>query len=190
MNYQIKITGMTCEACSKIILKSLEGHLELVSLKGDVLTYEADTSKEDLILKLIDPLGYGIKRKKLHWTGFAFVALLITFIILSRLIYDHLGFNRLSQDTALIGVFIFGLMTSLHCVGMCGGIALTQFDHDKKKNIFNSIKYNLGRILTYGALGGLLGGLGQGIELSQTRRSFTFVIIALIMLLMGIKTLD
>jgi len=69
-------------------------------------------------------------------------------------------------------LYIFALMTgligSLHCIGMCGPIAIALPLGNKSpfRRILGSINYNLGRILTYGLIGAIFGLLGQGIELA------------------------
>lgn len=61
----------------------------------------------------------------------------------------------------LIG-FIIGLQATLHCVGMCGPLALAApIDRSRKSTaIWSSITYNLGRITTYTYLGLLIGLFG------------------------------
>lgn len=63
----------------------------------------------------------------------------------------------------LIG-FVIGLQATLHCVGMCGPLALAApIDRSQKKSaLWGSLTYNLGRISTYTYLGFLLGLLGIG----------------------------
>jgi sulfite exporter TauE/SafE len=63
----------------------------------------------------------------------------------------------------LIG-FIIGLQATLHCVGMCGPLALAApIDRSQKNRAFwGSLTYNFGRITSYTYLGFLLGLLGIG----------------------------
>lgn len=61
-----------------------------------------------------------------------------------------------------------GLVTSLHCIGMCGPIAIA-LPLGKKSwgfRVFGSFTYNIGRTITYGVLGAIFGLLGQGIEMA------------------------
>jgi sulfite exporter TauE/SafE len=60
--------------------------------------------------------------------------------------------------------FLFGLQASLHCIGMCGPLALAApINRTTKKNIlFGSISYNLGRIVTYSYIGFIVGLFGIG----------------------------
>ncbi len=63
----------------------------------------------------------------------------------------------------LIIAFNLGLFSSLHCIGMCGGILsamlLTTNDreNDLKKGLGRNIGYNLGRIISYTIAGLLIG---------------------------------
>jgi sulfite exporter TauE/SafE len=58
--------------------------------------------------------------------------------------------------------FITGMISSLHCIGMCGPLALSIPGFRNTGNrILEKIAYNLGRILTYSFLGFLIGILGR-----------------------------
>ncbi len=69
-------------------------------------------------------------------------------------------------------LYLFGLLTglvgSLHCIGMCGpiAIALPLGDKGVPRRFLGSLVYNIGRIITYGLLGAIFGLLGQGIEMA------------------------
>lgn len=49
--------------------------------------------------------------------------------------------------------FIIGFMGSLHCVGMCGPLALALHANAPGNNVVNGLIYNAGRIITYAILG-------------------------------------
>ncbi|MCK5918031.1 MAG: sulfite exporter TauE/SafE family protein [Cocleimonas sp.] len=66
--------------------------------------------------------------------------------------------------------FLIGLLSALHCFGMCGGIvgALTMSLHpDKRQGTISllqyTLAYNLGRLLSYVLAGLIVGVLGQAI---------------------------
>lgn len=70
----------------------------------------------------------------------------------------------MTTDSAIISTsFLLGFAGSLHCVGMCGPLALSL--PVQTKNTFSRIRsgliYNSGRIVTYVALGILLGTLSN-----------------------------
>lgn len=60
--------------------------------------------------------------------------------------------------------FVAGLVTSLHCVGMCGPLAcsLMPVKGDRIDAHTVSSVYHLSRLASYALLGGLAGGLGRG----------------------------
>src|SRR5665647_3172155 len=69
--------------------------------------------------------------------------------------------------TILITAFILGLMGSLHCIGMCGPIALSlplQGDTIIQK-IWGQTIWSLGRIVTYSLMGALFGLIGAGFKM-------------------------
>jgi sulfite exporter TauE/SafE len=61
--------------------------------------------------------------------------------------------------------FTMGLISSLHCIGMCGPIALALPVHkgSRLKQFSGLLLYNSGRALSYSALGLLVGGIGTSI---------------------------
>lgn len=58
--------------------------------------------------------------------------------------------------------FLIGLQASLHCVGMCGPLALAApiDQSNQQKAVWGAFKYNLGRIASYTYLGFLVGLIG------------------------------
>ena len=68
--------------------------------------------------------------------------------------------------------FTIGLIGSMHCVGMCGAIALA-LPHQKVnkwQTLGNVFLYNMGRILTYMVLGGVIGLISQGLFLAHIQK--------------------
>lgn len=65
----------------------------------------------------------------------------------------------------IISGLILGFLTSFHCVGMCGPIAIALPLHgdNKLQKLFGGILYNLGRTTTYIIFGFILGLFGQGL---------------------------
>lgn len=75
----------------------------------------------------------------------------------------------------LAAAFILGLFGSLHCVGMCGPIALSlPFGGQNPLGIQGRLMlYHMGRLMTYGLLGLLLGVLGQGLAIMGILQYFS-----------------
>ncbi len=74
--------------------------------------------------------------------------------------------------------FILGFGGSLHCLGMCGPIALALPVHRKPllQRILALWLYNSGRILTYGIVGLLAGTLGSGLLWMGLQRSLSLTL--------------
>ena len=65
----------------------------------------------------------------------------------------------------IISGLVLGFLTSFHCVGMCGpiAIALPLHGNSKSQKLFGGVLYNLGRTTTYIIFGFILGLLGQSL---------------------------
>ncbi len=70
-----------------------------------------------------------------------------------------------------------GLTSSFHCIGMCGPIALSLPSHkgSKLKQFTALLTYNVGRALTYAALGALLGSVGSALAWAGYLRYFSIL---------------
>ena len=64
--------------------------------------------------------------------------------------------------------FLFGLFGSVHCIGMCGPIAVALPGSREFMNSYVSgrLLYNIGRTITYTLMGAILGLLGLGVGLA------------------------
>jgi sulfite exporter TauE/SafE len=77
--------------------------------------------------------------------------------------------------------FLFGLLGSFHCVGMCGALALALPGRASGR-----LLYQLGRVSTYATLGAGAGLLGQGLRLAGAQQSLSIVSGVLILLLVAV----
>ena len=68
----------------------------------------------------------------------------------------------------MIAAITLGIVSNLHCIGMCGPIALVlPIDRTGKwMRLFGVLSYNSGRIFSYVTLGGLFGLFGAGIRIA------------------------
>jgi sulfite exporter TauE/SafE len=79
----------------------------------------------------------------------------------------------------LYPAFLIGLLGSLHCIGMCGPIALTvgvQSGKAPLRKAGNLLLYNLGRVVTYAFLGLVLGALGFGFKVAGLQQTLSIAI--------------
>lgn len=73
--------------------------------------------------------------------------------------------------------FTIGLFGSLHCIGMCGPIALAMplSNQSRWQLAKNSLLYNLGRAITYSFLGIFIGLIGEGIVFAGFQKTVSIL---------------
>jgi sulfite exporter TauE/SafE len=78
----------------------------------------------------------------------------------------------------LYTAFLFGLISSFHCIGMCGPIAmmLPVERNNPAKKATQIITYHLGRLTAYGSIGLLFGLLGKGLFLAGIQQQMSVLI--------------
>lgn len=84
----------------------------------------------------------------------------------------------------LYTALIFGLLSSFHCVGMCGPIALMlPVDRNNpSKKVMQLMLYHSGRFISYAFLGLLFGALGKGFYLAGMQQQLS-IVVGLLMIL-------
>jgi len=107
-------------------------------------------------------------------------------------------------------LFVIGLLTSLHCIAMCGGINLSvnvkappsgiclsenvkapPEEAESKFAKFNpSLLYNAGRVISYTIIGGIGGALGSVISFSGAAKGIVAIIGGVFMMIIGLNMLN
>lgn len=87
----------------------------------------------------------------------------------------------------LYTAIIFGLISSFHCIGMCGPIAmmLPVDRNNEAKKITQLIVYHLGRLIAYSTLGLVFGLLGEGFFLAGMQQQLS-IIVGIIMIIIAL----
>ena len=77
----------------------------------------------------------------------------------------------------IIAALTLGLMGSLHCLGMCGPIALAiPFSQKPLTRLTGILLYNTGRIITYALMGAVFGLFGKGLALAGFQQIVSIVL--------------
>lgn len=86
--------------------------------------------------------------------------------------------------------FIFGLLGSLHCVGMCGPIAfLLPVDRENNlRKIFQIFLYHFGRLLAYSIIGLAFGLVGKSLSLFGMQQQLSIFIGVLMLVVIFLPT--
>ena len=114
-------------------------------------------------------------------------------------IASHLGWTRvfnifpnIEASLSFGMLFVIGLLTSVHCIAMCGGINLTQSTLAAKRHrsvLKSNLAYNAGRVISYTVIGGVVGGIGSVVSFGGTLRGAITVIVGVIMIIMALSML-
>ena len=205
----IKIAGITCDNCRNKIKKEL---LSIKTIKDVEITKNiakvtsSKTLDEIKIINVINYLGYFTKKDyisenikdidsdiKLKEFIIIFVSLLLLVFLIKK-IFGYNIFNvipTINNDITYGMLFITGLLTSIHCISMCGAINLmTTFNRENKVNLKRPILYNLGRLISYTLLGGIVGLIGSIISVNETINGLIIITASVIMLLMSLSMLN
>jgi sulfite exporter TauE/SafE len=88
----------------------------------------------------------------------------------------------------LYTALFFGLISSFHCIGMCGPIVMMlPVDHkNPSKKAIQILTYHLGRLTAYGSLGLLFGILGRGFYLAGFQQTISITVGILMILIVVI----
>ena len=204
----LKIGGMTCARCQETIQRRLRN---IAGVSGaDVsynagtatVTYDPDILSHADIAGVIQKLGYEVLPDTTRPTGVGYIraAGLLLIIASVYLVLEHFGIlnllapSQLAQADMTYGMlFVIGLVTSVHCIAMCGGINLSQTLGQTNGGKYASLKpsalYNLGRVISYTAVGFIVGALGSTITFSNTAQGVLKLIAGVFMVIMGLNML-
>ncbi|MBR1854187.1 MAG: sulfite exporter TauE/SafE family protein [Lachnospiraceae bacterium] len=215
----LNIGGMTCVNCQDKIektLKSTEGVISAgVSYNNGTANIAYNEEKISLkrIVSVIEGLDYEvILHKEAASPDLVSIISMLVLIVALYVCLQSLGIlNRLvPSQLADVGMgygmlFVIGLITSVHCIAMCGGINLSQCIPQKTKSdpsndskfrtFLPALSYNLGRVCSYTAVGFVLGligfliGRGAEVGLSSLLQGILKIIAGLFMVVMGINML-
>ncbi|OQB20321.1 MAG: Copper-exporting P-type ATPase A [Firmicutes bacterium ADurb.Bin182] len=211
---KLNIDGMTCVSCESGIerkLKNTEG-IEKVSVsyaKGmAVISYYEDKISLTDIIRIIERLDYQAaeaQNREFNKNSAAVKLAGIAVILFAAYIFaNNFGLPNFFSafPTAKEGMgygmlLIIGALTSIHCVAMCGGINLSQcvpaassFGSGKFASLKPSLLYNLGRVISYTAVGAIVGAVGSVISFSGTAKGIVQLAAGIFMVIMGLNMLN
>lgn len=205
----VKIDGITCDNCRNKIKKEL---LRIKEIKDVEITKDIAkiTSSKEIdeanIINVINSLNYFTKKyyisenikdidSNIKLKEFIFILVLILLLIfLIKKIFGYNIFNiipTIGNNITYGMLFITGLLTSIPCISMCGVINLmATFTKENKVNLKKPIFYNLGRLISYTFLGGIVGLIGSVISVNEKINGLIIIFASIIMFLMSLSMLN
>jgi sulfite exporter TauE/SafE/copper chaperone CopZ len=214
----LRIGGMTCASCELLLerkIKAMPG-VQSVDINHRTAIASITTKTEKLpskkdITTVIETAGYSViannadasvsvmspdKRKWIEIGG----SLLLIFALYKILqTFDLVSLAPSTNGILSIGgIFVIGLVAGTSsCLAVSGGLLLAlaakhnaihraETPAEKFKPL---LQFNIGRLISYFMLGGLVGVLGQSITLSTRMTGYMNIVVALVMLYLALSIL-
>lgn len=209
---KLKIDGMTCVNCENRIERKLQSTKGIIKVKvryssgtADI-TYDEKIIRIEKIITIIERLGYkAVEETEKNKSADSSKVLGVCVILLALyMIMKRLGaldvFNAFPEAREGMGygmLFVIGLLTSLHCVAMCGGINLSQtvsrnaqMSKSGTAVLLPSVLYNSGRVISYTVIGGIVGAVGSVVSFSGTMKGVVQLAAGVFMIIVGLNMLN
>jgi len=204
-----RVGGMTCVNCQNRIEKKLKNtpgvQNALVNYHTGMaaVTYDSAETSFEAISAVIERLGYQTLEENSKNTipriiG-TLVIILALFMLMQAFTTSSLAASfPLAQEGMSYGMLLaIGILTGIHCIAMCGGINLSQTLRKSGESapagtyslLMPSILYNGGRLVSYTAVGVLVGALGSVITVSGHFQGAVQLAAGVFMVIMGITML-
>lgn len=210
---KLRVEGMSCANCESKIEDKLNGMVGVKEVKASysketvIIRYDMNSVSLKKIIAAVEKLGYGIvsdNKSAKSKSGSTDILGTIIVVFAVFVLLKHFGFldifNMFPEAEAGMGygmLFIIGILTSVHCIAMCGGINLSQCipqnvgESDNKLSVLKpSLLYNLGRVISYTAIGALVGALGSVISFSGMAKGLVQILASIFMVIMGLNMLN
>jgi sulfite exporter TauE/SafE/copper chaperone CopZ len=214
IKFKVPVKGMHCRSCELLIedsLKEIDGITKVhASTKEKSVAIESSRSisKQEIASK-IRKAGYEVgadetpvlsKDKQTYLELLTAGLILFTvYLIGSKFgVLKYFG-STTSTGSSLPVVFTIGLTAGLStCMALVGGLILgvsaRHVEKHPEATTFQKFRphlfFNLGRVLSYFILGGIIGQLGSVFKLSGTALGIITIVVGIIMLYMGLGLID
>ena len=194
------IDGMTCSGCERtleLVVSRLDGvrSARADHQKGQLDVLFTAPCTPEKISGAVEKAGYAVTDKPRSRADALYVLIiLLGLYVIAR----QLGWTDIfrvfptvsSQQMGYLTLFFTGLLTSVHCIAMCGGLNLAQsMGTENIHPVRGSLLYNLGRLTSYTLIGGVLGFIGEKAAITLRVRGLIGFGAGILMLMMGISML-
>lgn len=199
---KFKTKGMTCTGCEKIIQKQIKKLPGICCSKPNYsteiteVTFDPEIVDFKDIMRVVEDKGYTCsenieKKSKFYWL-FSGIGLLIV-VYFAWSLYGSVELPAISQNMGYGLLFLVGLLTGFHCIGMCGGFVVsytTKGIKEGKKPLNLHLSYGMGKTLSYTLMGAFFGLLGSIIAFTPMMRGIAGIVAGLFLVLFGLKMLN
>ncbi len=190
---KLSVSGMSCHSCEQKVSHAclrLPGvkHVSASYQTGFVFLKGETLPNENQIEAVISPLGYHVVKQTFPWKFIALLSVgLIAYFSVS-ILYGKLLFDPTQQSFSFGLVILYGLISSLHCIGMCGTISMGAVLNHKGIKPMNAVgSYQIGRLISYTLSGLILSALGSVLTISSGFKSALLLGAGIWMLILALQ---
>ena len=198
---------MTCINCKKAIENGLGNITGVESVSVNYKTGKCEITIDTGLIgwkdifNAIENLGYTVGNNKktdlINIVSIVVIIVSLYYFLEQTGLLNLLNFEKVADSTMGFGMlFVIGLMTSVHCIAMCGGINVSQcLSENKKFSGLYPVMYNLGRVVSYTVIGfvlgfaGMLFGTGENLGVSSIIQGLIKSFAGIYMVIMGVNML-
>ena len=175
---------MVCPQCEDEIARKITHRRGILTCRASyrkscvLAEYDPDIISADEIKAALSDIGYpvGSGKSGLISDMIGAASVIVLYFALPWLT----GLVNVPQAESGAGfgvLFVIGLLSGVHCIGMCSGIMLTQK---------NAVAYNAGRLLSYTVVGAVFGAIGTVITYDMQFKSMLFTICGGLVVIIGL----
>lgn len=204
---QIKIKGMMCGGCEDIIEETLSAMEGVTEVNAEYATGICQLEFENTKISLDDinhtllQKGYEIdvssetKGKLFIKISLSILALIgiVLIMVFSRKLWHQFSVPDISSQLSYSMIFVVGLITGLHCIGMCGSfvIGYTVKDAEQGHSAYLShILYGTGKTLSYAMFGAIFGFIGSVVSITPFISGVSILLAGIFLIIFGLNTLN
>jgi len=205
----LRVTGMHCGTCENNVERTLKHLRGVRKAKADygsetvVVIYDDARCNVFQISEALKLKGYpcSMLPKPRPWRDGIRKLLRIILGLLGILVIFYAGskipstetFPGLDQQASVGLLFLVGLLTSFHCVGMCGGFIVGYTSRDatvgKYSYALAHIAYGLGKTISYTTIGAIFGFAGSLVSFTPAMKSGASIAAGLFLVVFGLNML-
>ena len=204
----LQVSGMVCGGCETAIEEALQTLTGVKAVKADypkgqvTVNFEEESINLEAISQKIIETGYQVieasKANKSSVIIKVFLSLLALAGIVALMFFSRQLWHQFSLpdvDSSLTNgmIFVTGLITGLHCVGMCGAFVINYTAKDTERNqssYLSHFLYGLGKTLSYSLFGAFFGFIGSLISITPFIKGVSAIVAGTFLIIFGLNMLN
>ena len=198
---------MQCGSCEAVIEETVSQLKGVTDVKADYPKAECQVSFDQAKISL-EEIHNAIKAKdyqinlepatkskvfiKISLSLLALVAIVVL-MVFSRKLWHTFTVPEINSQLSYGMIFIVGLITGLHCIGMCGsfviGYTVKDAEQDNSPYLSHAL-YGMGKIISYAMFGAAFGLIGSVFKITPFISGVSILLAGIFLIIFGLNTLN